>query len=93
MSSVSVHCWCVQMLFVCEFWVKVNTNIFGFIFMGGMGSVLWFIYIASCVLYFAENGVKRVHVVCLHEVVDLCPCIYFMNVFFGRKNFSQIKIL
>ena len=47
------------MFVVCEFGVGVSPNIFSLMFMGSMVSICS----ASCVLYSAGSGVKRVHVV------------------------------
>ena len=48
------------MFVVCKFWVESESSYFGLMFMG---SVVLFICSASCVLYSAGCGVKRVHVV------------------------------
>ena len=46
--------------FHLSFGSNVNSSIIGFIFMG---SVVLFMCIASCVLYSAGPGVRRMHVV------------------------------
>ena len=57
---------------------KVSPSIFGLMFMG---SVMLSICSSSCVLYSAEYGVKRVHVVLSGlrmRLFVLSPCIYLM---------------
>ena len=65
---------------------RVSPSIFWLMFMG---SVMLSIFSSSCVLYSAESGVRRVHVVLSgmrmrlfvwieNEIVCLCPCMYFL---------------
>ena len=85
---MACFCCCVVYVFVvCEFGVKRSPSIFRFMFTG---SVVLFICSASCVLYAAGSGVKRVPVVlsglkmrsfvCVHVCISvgMIECFLFL---------------
>ena len=61
------------MFVVCEFGVESQSQYFGLMFMG---SVMLSICNASCVLYFAGFGVKRLYVVLAGLRMRLFVCVH-----------------